>query len=291
MNKLSLNIIGAGRVGQTIGKLFNIHGCFEIKGILNKTTDSSKKAIEFIGSGYACDTLSDLPNSDVIMITTPDFEIENIANKLSEIDTLKTKIVFHCSGATASTVLNPLTKKGIKIGSIHPIMTFATPEKSINDFSGVYCGFEGDDVILDTLQDAFNKIGGKVFKINTEKKAVYHVATTMACNYLIALMDTAIDLYVESGLSRADALSVMQPIVKKTIDNVFSIEPIKALTGPIARGDYNTVQRHMDALTDQRIKNIYSILGAKTLEISAKKGDASIENLDKIENILLSLNK
>jgi predicted short-subunit dehydrogenase-like oxidoreductase (DUF2520 family) len=252
MSKPSLNIIGAGRVGQTIGKLFNINGCFEIRGILNKTNESSKKAIEFIGSGYACDTLSDLPNSDVLMITTPDFEIENIAKKLSESDTVKTKVVFHCSGATASTALNSLAKKGINIGSIHPIMTFATPEKSINDFSGVYCGFEGEDVVLDTLRDSFEKIGGKIFRINTEKKAIYHAATTMACNYLIALMDTAIDLYVESGLKREEALSIMQPIVKKTIDNIFSIEPIKALTGPIARGDYKTVQRHMDVLTDKK---------------------------------------
>lgn len=280
----TLNIIGAGRVGQTLGRLFHTHACFKINGIVNKRLEQAEKAVNFIDAGTAYSTLDDLPASDVYMITTPDAEITPIAQALSQSLPNKQTIVFHCSGALPSTTLSPLPN----IASIHPLMTFATTESSIDHLTGVYCALEGNSTACEILQGAFSTIGSTVFSIPTEKKAMYHAASTMACNYLITLIDIAADMYKECGLTKDQAFSMMQPTLQKTIDNVFAMGPAKALTGPIARGDAETIQIHLDAIQNPSVKNLYSLLGEKTVSLSTQKGDATSTNLGKIKHILSS---
>jgi predicted short-subunit dehydrogenase-like oxidoreductase (DUF2520 family) len=283
----SLNIIGAGRVGQTLGKLFHNQQCFEIAGIFNKNFNSARKAVDFIGAGKAYIAIEDLPLSDATMITTPDGEIESIAFLLKDKTSLKPhSIIFHCSGSAPSEVLSPLKTHGIQIASVHPIMTFANPAVSFGHFDGVHCAFEGDVGAFALLERAFTQIGGLVFKIATEKKSIYHAATTVACNCLVALMDIAAELFVEAGLSREKALAAMQPIVKKTINNIFSLDAVHALTGPIARGDIKTIRAHVDSLEDTYAASVYKILGKKLIELSTKKKAATEQQLLEIERIL-----
>lgn len=283
----SLNIIGAGRLGQTLGRLFHTNQCFQINGICNSSELSAKNAVDFVGAGGACRSLAQLPPADVVMIATPDALIKRTANALTDISAVKhSKLVFHCSGVTTSSVLLPLKNHTTSVASIHPNMTFASAKVSVDHFSGTYCAFEGDDAGFDLLENAFKKIGGQVFQIKADQKATYHAATALSCNYLIALMDVVVQLYLKIGVTRETALAIMQPIVKKTVDNVFSLDTVAALTGPIARGDVNTVQLHLNALEDPYTKDLYKQLGLRLVQLATEKGNAEKKQLGEIERLL-----
>jgi len=285
----SLTIIGAGRLGQTLGRLFHINQCFNINGICNSNLISAQKAVDFIGAGLACSTFDQLPPADAILIATPDAMIEKTAFALENIPAVQTsKLVFHCSGATLSAVLSPLKHHAISVASVHPNMTFASAKVSVDHFKGTYCAFEGEETAFELLESVFRKIGGHIFQITADKKAIYHAATVMSCNQLIALLDIAVQLYLKAGITRETALSIMQPIVSKTINNVFSLGTVQALTGPIARGDVHTVQQHINALDSPYIKDIYKSLGLQLVKLALDKGDADTKQLDAIEHILNS---
>jgi predicted short-subunit dehydrogenase-like oxidoreductase (DUF2520 family) len=285
----TLNIIGAGRLGQTLGRLFHLNQCFKINGVYNSSTSSTEQAVDFIGAGLICSTLDQLPAADVIMITTPDTLIEKTALALKKLSsTQQSKLVFHCSGATPSTVLSSLKNPSNSIASIHPNMTFASAKVSVDHFAGTYCAFEGEETAFELVENVFRKIGGHVFQITLDKKPLYHATTAMSCNQLVALMDISVELYLKLGISREIALAMMQPIVTQTMNNIFSLDTIEALTGPIARGDVHTVQQHIDALESPYVKNIYKSLGLQLVKISREKGNAEKKQLDEIENSLSS---
>jgi predicted short-subunit dehydrogenase-like oxidoreductase (DUF2520 family) len=284
----SLTLIGAGRLGQTLGRLFHVNQCFRINGVYNSNPVSTQKAIDFIGAGIACNDISELPHADVVMITTPDALIPATVHALSEKarNLRGTRVVFHCSGALASTVLAPLKKHVNAIASVHPNMTFSSPAVAIDSFAGTYCAFEGDDASFHLLENVFKKIGGCVFQLPVENKPLYHAATVMSCNNLVGLLEAAIQLYGEAGIPRLTALQMMRPIVSKTIQNVFDVGTAKALTGPIARGDVQTIAAHLDAVKQPLTKNIYKSLGLQLIKLAAEKGDASEMELYEIESLL-----
>jgi len=283
----TLNIIGAGRLGQTLGRLFHINNCFKINGVCNSNLISAKKAVEFIGAGLACSSLDHLPPAENILIATPDAMIETVTLALKNIAAVhQSKVVFHCSGATLSSVLSPLKHQALSVASVHPNMTFASAQVSVDHFNGTYCAFEGDNSAFELLERVFKKIGGEVFQIAADKKAIYHAATVMSCNHLIALLDIAVELYEQVGIKREVALSMMQPIVSKTVTNTVNLGTVNALTGPIARGDIYTVRQHINALQSPYIKDIYKSLGLRLIRLASDKGDADAKQLDAIEKIL-----
>lgn len=287
MHNLSLNVIGAGKVGSVLAKLLHQHHCFDIKGVVNTHHDSAERAVAFIGAGVAYDALCDLPIADVCMIAASDTQLERIASNLAKHPNIvKTKIAFHCSGIQPAALLAPLAEKGVKIASIHPVMTFAAPDKVVENFAGTYCGFEGDIEAFDVLCPIFERMGGHFFKISADQKDLYHAANVMACNYLVALMDVAIALYQGSGIPEQEVHALMRPLVSQTLENFFGSAAPQSLTGPIARGDYETVKRHLRVIQDEKIWAVYTALGARTLEIAVAKGGVSQANLGAVENAL-----
>lgn len=284
----TLSVIGAGRVGLTLGRLFNEKKIFDIVRVFNRSLDKAKASVDFIGKGLPVYEFSDLVASDVYMITSSDDSIAKVSAELIKTNILKQgSIVFHCSGVMPSTILHDLKSLGCLIASVHPIKSFADPKIAVTDFDGTFCGIEGDEEAVTLLKSAFTSIGGRLIEINPDKKAIYHAATAQACNNLIALMESAILMYMEAGLTRQQSLEVMEPIVRGTVKNVFLFDTTKALTGPIARGDVKTVEMHLDALSaDSLALSVYTSLGFYLLDLSSKMGQANPESLMGIENKL-----
>lgn len=287
MSLLSLNIIGAGRVGQTLGRLWQDFHYFEVKGILNATLESGQRAVDFIGAGLACQSFQDLPAAEITLIATADTQIPIIAQALSQNLTWQpSTIVFHCSGVLPSSVLIPLKPRVKSVASTHPLVAFAHPISTRDFFKGVCCSFEGDDAVYPLLQAAWQGLGTEIFSIPTHQKTAYHAASVMASNAVVALLDVAYDLYMAAGLTRQQAAKVMQPLVEKTIADVFAHDTVKALTGPIARGDAAVIQQHVSAMPNEHLKDIYKALGMKLIQLSQQKGEAATKNLERIEEIL-----
>lgn len=287
--KKRLNIIGCGNVGKTLARLWALQDVFDIGDILNRSSDSSRAAVEFIGAGRVAASLERMNSADVFLIGTPDDRIMDSCSALADSGVLVPQnIVLHCSGSLPSAGLMPAKKAGAWVASVHPVKSFADPDISASSFTGTFCGVEGDGEALAVVRPAFESIGGNTFSINPEEKTIYHAANVVVCNYLAALMEFGIKSYSKAGLDRKTAMQVMEPIVRGTVDNIFTLGTAQALTGPIARGDHAVVARQLDAISDwqPRLGNLYRDLGILALELSRQKGGASSKDLHALAGLL-----
>ena len=260
----TLNIIGSGRVGRACGRLWAKARVFEIQDVLTRSRASAAAAVKFIGAGHAVGHLDEMRPADVWMIATRDDAIVPSCVTLAASGKIVPgKIVFHVSGATPSSDLNPASERGARIASVHPIKTFSDARLAAQTFPGTYCGAEGDLEALKVLKPAFVKIGAKVLDINPELKPIYHSGGVFACNYLVALIETALRAHEKAGIPRAASLKALEPMVRETVDAIFDKGPEQALTGPISRGDVATVRRQLAMVRgwDAELGGLYRGLG------------------------------
>jgi predicted short-subunit dehydrogenase-like oxidoreductase (DUF2520 family) len=270
----TLSIIGSGKVGRTLGRLWADRKCVALLDILNRSRQSAQAACEFIGAGCAIEAYDDLRSADIYLIATPDDQIEEACGALAATGRLTAaSIVFHCSGAKSASVLHSAATCGAAVASVHPIRSFASPEQSVADFAGTYCGAEGDPRALATLAEMFSAIGGIMVGIDSEHKILYHAAAVFASNYLVTLLDTAQRAYVAAGVAPDMALKLMEPLVRASVDNVFRLGPAAALTGPIARGDLATVRMQQDAVSDWQATggDLYRDFAKLTVDLAARR--------------------
>jgi predicted short-subunit dehydrogenase-like oxidoreductase (DUF2520 family) len=285
----TLNIIGCGRVGRTLGSLWHAQRAFVIRDLLDGTPHGARSAAAFIGDGHAVDWLEEMRPAEVWMLTPPDAKIVHCCEQLAQSGLLrKGDIVFHCSGALPSGDLQAAATAGASVASVHPLKSFADPHQAALTFSGTWCAVEGDRAALDVLQPAFERIGARLSAIDPQFKTIYHAASVIVCNYLTALLETGLRAYEKSGLTRETALAMMEPLVRETVDNVFRLGTVKALTGPIARGDQAVVARQLEALSawDARAAEIYKALGLVALQLARAQGEADAEALERLRVLL-----
>lgn len=285
----SLNIIGCGKVGKTLGRLWQQAGVFRLGGILNRTQDSSAEAVAFLQGGQAMNCVAELPPADVFLLGCADNHLADCCAELVASGVVQAgNVVFHCSGALSSTLLEPARTVGARIASVHPVKSFADPAQAVHDFAGTFCGVEGDAASLDRLQTAFAAIGARCFPLNAERKTLYHTASVIACNYLVALQEVSLQTFAQAGVERELAMQILQPIVQGTVSNIFRLGMAQALTGPIARGDHTVVARQVEALDAWRgdYADLYQLLGRVTVELSQQQGHANPEDLQKISQLL-----
>lgn len=266
---LRLSIIGAGRVGQTLGRLFADSKLFQIDAVCNQSVESSQKAVGFIGQGRAVESLQELSESDVYLITTSDSQISAIAKKLTESVDLNGKVVFHCSGVMSSKELN---YGNFHKASIHPVKSFADPNFAIGDFAGTYCGVEGDEDALEVLKPIFEQLGAHCFDIDCEMKQIYHAGAVFASNFLPLLIEASLKCYEKSGVNRELAKQIIEPIIRLTLENSLKLEPKTALTGPVARGDYQAVETQFQSLQGKlpEFAELYDLLSENLSKLLVK---------------------
>lgn len=243
----TLTIIGPGRVGKTIGRLMHEAGAAQILDICGRSIANTTAAAAFIGAGTPVIELARLRPADVYLISVPDDAIAGCADALAA-TVPSGAILFHCSGALTSEVLHGARLAGARTASVHPVRSFADPQRVADNFSGTGCGIEGDDDAVAILRALFEAIGARVFDIDPAKKTLYHAAAVFASNYVVTLIDVAMKTYGSAGIVPADAVVLIAPLLREAAENAFRLGPASALTGPIARGDTATVRRQQEAL-------------------------------------------
>lgn len=284
-----INVIGCGRAGRSLVYLWKNAGIFAPAGVVNSSLESARSAVEFIGSGYACASISELLPADVTFIATPDESLVAVTAELLKTGILLPgSILFFCSGILSTKEFQHLTDSGVSVASVHPVKSFARPERAKETFAGTFCGAEGAPEALAVVVPAFEHIGGTVFSVAADTKPYYHAAPVFACNYLVALIEMSLKTYEYAGVCRSDALLMLKPLVTETIENIFSAGTGGALTGPIRRGDASVIERHIKALDGRNpeLSDMYKKLGHITLEITKEQNDLSEVSLAILENLL-----
>ncbi|QDQ26219.1 DUF2520 domain-containing protein [Chitinimonas arctica] len=267
----SLNLIGPGRLGRSLARLWHDAGLLRIAGVVARQAGSAQDAIAFIGAGQAM-TLAELPPADFTLIATPDDKLAEIVTALSRHSLIGGgDVVFHASGALSSELLAPLRTRSQLLASIHPLKSFAQPAHAITDFAGTYCGCEGNAEAVSKLVALFEGIAGQCFSLKAENKTLYHAGAVLACNDLVALMETALRCMSMAGLTREQAWRALRPLVDGSLANLDRLPTDAALTGPIARGDTGTVARQLAAVRqfDPAVADTYLALGRVALQLAA----------------------
>ncbi|MCY7346144.1 MAG: DUF2520 domain-containing protein, partial [Pyrinomonadaceae bacterium] len=291
--KFTISIIGVGRLGGALAialdrKKITIENLFARNHV---TAVKVAKIIESNPQVKSADDFSGL-TSDVILITTQDSEIENVADRL--LKTLKTAPqIFHTSGALSSKILNKLKTNGCRVGSIHPLISISDAVLGADKFADAYFCVEGDDEAIITAKKIVGELGGKPFSVAGEYKTLYHASAVTACGHLVALIDAAIEMLNGCGLNESEARKVLLPLIKSTVENLAGQTTAEALTGTFARADIETFSRHLSVLRDNvspETLEIYLQLGARSLNLAEARG-ANKGNLEKIRGQILLAKK
>lgn len=195
--------------------------------------------------------------------------------------------VLHTSGVTSVTVLSPAEEAGASALTFHPLQTFAEPVEGSKRFAGTAiavtpspsgAAFNDTEPTSESLMKTRAALFGftlartlsaRPFLLMDDRRRVYHVAATLACNYFVTLEHHATRLFIKAGLAEEDALSFFLPLVSTTLDNLRARGPEQALTGPMSRGDVGTVAAHLETLANEApaLVPLYQVLGLATLDL------------------------
>lgn len=270
----SIAIIGAGKLGRTVGIVAREKG-YSISAISGRDLPKLAEFSSSLGSPRVCVPSEAAACAEIVFLSVSDDAIEPLCSALASSGSFKPgQIVTHFSGALSSEVLASAKTAGALVASTHPLQTFSSVDSALNSLPGTFWFCEGDAQALSILMQLITEIGGLPRIIPTQKKALYHAASVIACNYLDTLMDIALNVAEAAELERDDAWQALQPLIQATLRNISASGTTNALTGPIARGDLKTVSRHLEALAekDAQIETIYRVLGKWTTGIAVRKG-------------------
>jgi predicted short-subunit dehydrogenase-like oxidoreductase (DUF2520 family) len=271
--KPEVSIIGAGRLGTTLAVALASKG-YSIRSLVARRRSSARKSAALLDGeteALAVKQFNLLKPADLFLIATPDDQIPYVAAELAKRETKVKPTALHTSGALSAEVLAPLREKGWHTGSIHPLVSVSSTAEGVAALRGAYWSVEGDKAALRLGKAIVRDLGGKSFSIRSEDKPLYHAAAVMSAGNVVALFDVALEMLVACGLTRKTARSILLPLIASTVHNLETKDPADALTGTFARGDVETVKRHIKALKRSKLADaleLYRLLGERSLKLT-----------------------
>jgi predicted short-subunit dehydrogenase-like oxidoreductase (DUF2520 family) len=286
--KPSFAIVGCGKVGTALG-VFLTRAGYKPAGFASKSLSSAKRVADIVLSDHFSDIPWDITRqAKVVFITTPDGAIGDTCSTISQnAGFADHAVVLHCSGALASSVLSSAKTCDAWIGSMHPLQSFASADYRTNPFKGIVVSIEGEAPAVKIAKKITADLGGTAVTLLTEAKTLYHASAVVASNYLVTLLDLAVQLIEESGIMRQDAFNLLKPLIEGTLSNMGKVGVRKALTGPIARGDVETVEKHIEEIGFKRpdLLALYKLLAFYTVDIAAAGNTVSESTIQELKKI------
>lgn len=265
---MKIGIIGAGKVGCSLGRYLREHGA-PVAGYRSKSKESAEEAATFTGT-KAFPSLGELVEAcDVIFITTPDRAILPVWKDIEK-ESIQGKIVCHFSGSLSSVVFSGRDRLGVFACSIHPMYAFSNKFTSYQKLNQVLFTMEGDESALAVMKPFFEKMGNSVCVISPEDKVRYHAAAAMASNLMIGLYQMSLTMLEGCGFTKEEAECLIKPLVQNNVDALLKTSPEQALTGPIERNDKETIEKHLTVLNEAETQ-VYVNLSHELLKMAEKK--------------------
>ncbi len=246
--KTKIAIIGAGRIAYSLTSALLKEG-YIVDAIISKKINSAKALAEKFGVKKYSDDINLISKSvNVFFITVPDSEIKKTAVQLSKLKLkFSTAFFIHFSGAEDISVLNPLKVKGGKTGSLHLMQTF--PSKKIVNIKNVNSAIEtNDDSMYKFLLQLCSDLQLIPFRIDSKDKTYYHLAGVFASNFLAGNLFNAQKLLSLNNIDEQKYFNVLSSTIQSTLQNIKTVGPAKALSGPVDRGDIKTIRKHISSL-------------------------------------------
>jgi predicted short-subunit dehydrogenase-like oxidoreductase (DUF2520 family) len=280
----SVSIVGAGRLGRTLGRCLRRLG-WRIGPVVTRSAATARAAVRAIGGGQPYSTLTrDVFDADVILLVTPDDVLAEVASKLAILagEDCRGKVILHASGALDSSILRPLARCGAAVGSVHPMQTFT--QRSQPSLRGVIFATEGDPRACRTAGTIARGLGGVPMTVASRNKPAYHAAGALVAGHALALTEAAAQVLIKIGYTRRHAVQTLLPLMRQMLSNFEKYGSRAAWTGPTARGDYATVKKHHDVLRPypREFGDSYATLVRLSARVLAKNAGKTLKQLDRV---------
>lgn len=263
---MTIGIAGAGRVAQAVGRHLRENGQ-RIAFVASRCSEHAAEACGFIGGEAVARRFEEL-ECDYVLIAVPDRAIPFVGELLPA-----PRVVLHTCGAYGAEILDSLRPRGVSCGSLHPLQTFSTPEAGYGALRGCAFAIDGDDAARFWAAEIAGMLDGRILRIPAAARAIYHAAAVMASNQVTSLIDAAMQLLIQAGIPENEALAALAPLTHTAVRNTFEQGPVRALTGPVERGDIETVHRHLEALAaaPPTIGELYRAASMHAVQIARRR--------------------
>jgi predicted short-subunit dehydrogenase-like oxidoreductase (DUF2520 family) len=280
----TLSIIGAGRVGRSLGRRLGELG-WKIGTVVTRSESSARKAVRCIGAGHPRAFMTrQVLAAQIILITTPDHSVAEVADELARIgaEELHGKIVLHTSGALSSDVLGSVKKSGAAVGSMHPLQTFSGVQ--VPPLEGKAFAIEGDAHAVRVARQIARALGAVPVHIESAKKPLYHAAGALAAGNVLALLEAARHLMTAAGMKRREAVRGLLPLTRQVLENFERLGPRAAWTGPLSREDFGVVAAHLEAMKTlpPEFRETYEAVNRLAAQVLAQDSTAMLAALKKL---------
>jgi predicted short-subunit dehydrogenase-like oxidoreductase (DUF2520 family) len=274
-------IMGTGKLGTALAVSLRSAG-YSITEIVSRAGKSSRQRAAALSRrvGARASILGENSlDAELVWLCVPDGAISSCAKLMAKLR-VEGKVVLHSSGALTSDELNVLRKRGARVASVHPMMTFVTGETPA--LQGVGFAMEGDREAVRVAKTIIAWLGGESFLIAKKDKALYHAWGTFASPLLTALLASSEEVAGAAGISRAMARRWMSPIVRQTIENYAKQGAARGFSGPIIRGDAATIKKHLQVLRRLPVaRDVYLVLAQAAIEYLPSKNKSALQYLIK----------
>ncbi len=233
--------VGAGRVGISLACFFKSRG-IPVVGIVARSEASASRVVKHLGEHALFTRMEDVPPVDVLFLTVKDSAIKDVAARARAL--FPHAVIVHTSGAHPSTLI-----PGEGRASLHPLQSLAQLEVALEVIPGSLFTLEGDEKGVRAVGELAERAGLDVVQISPQKKPLYHAAAVVASNYLVTLMYEALKILELSGFPLDRGVEGLVCLAEGTLRNIKAKGVPHALTGPIARGDWDTVRLHLEELS------------------------------------------
>ena len=242
VSRLSVGVVGAGRVGAVLAAALRSAG-HEISAVAGESA-ASRTRIETLLPGVHVDKPTAVARScDLLLLTVPDDMLGNVISMLSASGAIRPgQRVVHTSGKHGLAVLEPATRLGAQGLAMHPAMTFTGTDLDLDRLPGCVYGVTATADTLGLAETLVADLGGRMVRVAEERRTLYHAGLAHGANHLVTLVSQAMDLLRASGSD--DPAGTLRPLLTAALDNALTYGDA-ALTGPIVRGDVETVRAHV----------------------------------------------
>ena len=257
--------------------------------VVSRSAARARSAVRFIGEGVATTDPSKAGLGNLLMLATIDRVLAETADKVAGAATLpRGTIAFHCSGAFPGEAIGALRDVGAAVGSLHPLQTFASPEEGLLLLPGSSFAVEGDKKSLATLRALARAVGGRPVEIGAEDKAIYHAAAAVTSNCMVAIAHLGTEMLGAVPSFSSDPFTPLRSLLRGTLRNLERLGPAEALTGPIVRGDVETVEAHVEALrrADKRLLPAYRVAASVTIAAALASGRLTRAEANRMERVV-----
>jgi len=283
--KPGVTVIGAGALGSALLRSLGKSG-YLIQSVISRNPGA--ELLEFESGETEFIQLNEAENMNIgslVFIASPDDSIRDVANVLSTSNVKwPGRTVAHCSGFLTSDELVSIREVGGSVASFHPLQTF-TKSSFSESFKNINISLEGDPDAVELLRKVIIDLEAHVLFLDQNQKSMLHISAVFLSNYVVALGSIA-ERLIQKSIPGKD-LSLLHPLLIQSVSNLAQSNPARALTGPVSRGDVQTVSKHLEMLNqDSDMLKAYKLLGAEAIRIVENNGTVQGDSLSDLKKLL-----